>query len=76
MWGAPPDDWMDRLIMKYYVTRDDYMEQEIIPALGEFADDFDVDLIIDRTSDYKPGHGFFQTTSMEEFWSVVWECML
>ena len=62
--------------MKYYVTRDDYMEQEIIPALGEFADDFDVDLITDLTAGYTPGRGFFQTVSMEEFWSVVWECML
>lgn len=62
--------------MNYYTTRNDYMEQEIIPALGEFADDFDVELIIDLTAGYTPGKGFFQAVSTNEFWPIVWDCML
>ena len=53
-----------------YTTKQDAIEQAILPALGEFAADHDVDAIFNATSAYE-GAGFVQTATVDEFWAAV-----
>lgn len=55
---------------KFYITRQDAIEQEIIPALGEFADQYDIEAIADDALTYVAGHGF-DVAQDEEFWRIV-----
>jgi hypothetical protein len=65
-----------------YTTRQDAIEQAILPALGEHADDYDTDAIFDATFEHKVDRdgdgnehlntaGFEQIVTDEEFWRVV-----
>ena len=53
-----------------YTTKQDAITYAILPALGEYAADHDVDAIFDATFTYE-GTGFVQTASVEEFWAAV-----
>lgn len=45
--------------MKTYTTIDDFKWAEIFPALGDFAQDFDVDAIAREASEYDASVGGF-----------------
>lgn len=40
------------------VDRDEFIEREIVPTLGEYADDFDVEGICDEVSKFDPRKGY------------------
>lgn len=56
-----------------YTTKTDAMEQEILPALGEYASEHDLDAIFDRAFTWT-GRGYEQTVSTDEFWEIVTDC--
>lgn len=56
-----------------YTTKTDAMEREILPALGEYASDHDLDAIFDRAFTWT-GRGYEQTVSSDEFWEIVTDC--
>ncbi|MHA3724198.1 hypothetical protein ACXR2T_10000 [Leucobacter sp. HY1910] len=53
-----------------YTTKTDVMEQAILPALGEHAQDFDVDQIFDEAFEFTNG-ALTQSCSDEEFWEIA-----
>ncbi|MDY5160979.1 hypothetical protein [Actinotignum urinale] len=62
--------------MKLYTTLSDLEGQEVIPALGEFVDDFDTEAIAFEISEYQSSNdlnkcGFIVTVTEEEFWEIV-----
>ncbi|WP_392399397.1 hypothetical protein [Actinotignum urinale] len=62
--------------MKLYTTLSDLEGQEVIPALGEFVDDFDTEAIAFEISEYQSSNdlnkcGFIVTVMEEEFWEIV-----
>lgn len=68
-----------------FSTRTDAIDQAIIPALGDFAGEHDVDAIFDRAFEYRvdrteddaewlPSAGFEQAVTDDEFWSIVEDC--
>lgn len=57
-----------------YATKKDAVGQEIIPALGEYVDDFDIDKIFDRAFEYSADlQAFVQTVDTEGFWVIAQE---
>ena len=52
-----------------YTTKQDAIEQAILPALGEFAADHDVDAIFNATFAYG-GPGLGQPAPDDEFWAA------
>ncbi len=66
--------------MSSYTTREDLIAREIIPALGDYADDYAVDGICDALQaaglvTYSPGVGFVLATDEDGntpgFWDIV-----
>lgn len=53
-----------------YATRQDAIELEIMPALGDFADDFDIDAIADEALD-SDSSGYWIRVSPEEFYKIA-----
>lgn len=51
--------------------RNDFIELEILPTLGEFADDFDVDAIVDEVSEFDPVDGYVMAVGEDEYWEAV-----
>lgn len=69
---------------KRYTTIGDFEDHEVIPALGEHADDFDTRAIAREASEYRVdtitgrwgkvvggGGAFEQAVSGEEFWDIA-----
>lgn len=60
-----------------YTTRQDAVEQVILPSLGEYADGHNIDAIFEACFAYDPcsGHiqdaGFVQIATEGEFWETV-----
>lgn len=65
-----------------YTTKSDVIEQAILPALGEYADDYDTDAIADAAFDYRVDTneqgqellntaGFEQVVDEDGFWTIV-----
>lgn len=60
-----------------YTTRQDAIEQAIVPALGDFGTDYDLDAIFDACFEYDPceGHiqdaGYVQVVDDADFWQAV-----
>lgn len=54
----------------YYTDRDNAIQREIIEALGENADDFDIEAIADDVL-ASDEHGYWCTVDPDEFWHVV-----
>lgn len=65
-----------------YTTRQDAIEQDILPALGNYADSYNIDAIFDEAYDYLVDTdwrgnellntaGFEQTVSDDEFWAIA-----
>ena len=40
------------------MTREDFIQLQIMPILGDYADDFDIDAICDEVSDYDERDGY------------------
>ncbi len=79
-WTVIPPEERTRPVR--YTTRPDAIEQAILPALGDHADDYDVDAICQETFDYRVDTdqhgnellntaGFEQTVTDDEFWEIV-----
>lgn len=67
---------------KRFTTKDDAIQQDILPALGEFADSHDIDGIFAETFEYKVDvndkgqenlntAGFEQIVDTDTFWTIV-----
>lgn len=41
------------------INRQDFIEQQILPGLGEHADCYDIDGVVDEVSDFDPVKGYF-----------------
>ena len=52
-----------------FATKTDAIEQSILPALGEYADDFDIDGIFDDCFTYEDG--YFVPREGVDFWEVA-----
>ena len=58
--------------MTVYGTKNDVIEYEIKPALGEWACDYDLDAIFDEAFDYDTAHnGIVPVVSGDDFWCVA-----
>lgn len=68
--------------MTRYTTIQDVIEQAVLPALGEYADDHDADAIAREAYTYRVDHdahgnellntaGFEQAVTDDEFWQIV-----
>jgi hypothetical protein len=68
--------------MSRYTTKRDAIEALIVPALGEFGDDYDINAIADETLAYAvdtdaDGNellntaGFEQIVADDKFWTIV-----
>lgn len=55
--------------MYRYATVQDAVEQEIKPALQPYADDFDMDAMVDRV--VLPDGGKFTVVQGDEFWEAA-----
>jgi hypothetical protein len=56
--------------MDRFTTRQDAIEQLIIPALDEFVGDHDIEAIADEVlGDYDQGYA--QQVDTDEFWEIV-----
>lgn len=53
----------------FFTTKADAIEQSILPALGDYADDFDVDAIFDECFVYRDG--CFVPRDGVDFWEVA-----
>lgn len=59
-----------------YTTWTEVIEREIIPALGQYVDDFDVDAIAEAVIECHSGHRaednyFCMGVDEDEFWKIV-----
>ena len=60
---------------KTYTTRNEAIEREIVEALGEYADGFDIEAIAERVIESRGDcTGFYCTVTSDEFWAIVPEC--
>lgn len=58
-----------------YTTIDDFKYGEVLPYLGDFADDFDADEIAREASEYD-GHGFVMRSEYANDEDAFWDlCM-
>ena len=62
--------------MSIYTTKQDYIAQAINPALGEYAEEFDIDQIADEMLIWhndigQPGNNGFMEDENKDFWAVV-----
>lgn len=55
----------DNRKIKSYSTRDEAIQHEIIPALGDYADDYNIDAIADAVVNY------FTDDDIQNFWSFM-----
>lgn len=53
-----------------FTTKTDALDYAILPALGEYADEHDLDVIFDRAFTYN-GRGYVQSVDTDEFWTIV-----
>ena len=72
--------------MNAYATEDEAIEREIVPALGEYVGDFDIEAIADRVLEFDDAYdesenayrlskqGFRLAVEGDEFWAIVEEC--
>lgn len=55
-----------------YTTKTDAVGQAILPALGEYEGDYDIDGIFSDAFDYDvERHGFVQVVDSDSFWNTV-----
>jgi hypothetical protein len=53
-------------------NKDDFIQLEIVPLLGEYVDDFDLDGIFDAVSEFDPAKGFvWRELEVGELWNIV-----
>lgn len=56
-------------------TRDEFIQREILPTLGEYASDFDVDAICDEVSVYDQREGYVwkdeYASDENAYWQLV-----
>lgn len=58
---------------KYYESRTEIINHEILPSLGDAAADFDIEAIADEVTIYDFSHSPARVTMIEgdEFWKIV-----
>lgn len=63
-----------------FYTKQDAVQQHIIPSLGNYANDHDVDVIFDQGFSYhtdidssgvQHGNGWWESVNVERYWKVV-----
>lgn len=55
-----------------FTTKTDALDRIILPALGEWAEDHDVDAIFDEAFEFDTAaQAFYQSATEEEFWEIV-----
>lgn len=67
-------DDMDYASPNSYVTRDDAIEHGILPALGEWGDDYDIDALADDvlfTTGEGTQHRYHVITDSDAFWEAA-----
>ena len=62
--------------MSIYTTKQDYISQVIVPALGDYAAEFDIDAIAYEMLNWHndvnvPGNNGFLEDEDKDFWEVV-----
>ena len=58
--------------MSTYATRDEAIQREILPALGDYASDFDAGAIFDACFRYDAERGgFVMSVDADGFWESV-----
>lgn len=73
---------MENEVTTRYATRQDAIEQYVVPALGDYGNDYDHDAIFEATFAYRADHdergnevltnaGFERTADDIEFWEAV-----
>ncbi|MEU0078502.1 hypothetical protein ABZY58_11450 [Micromonospora tulbaghiae] len=79
---SPRPHRKEPVMAKRFTTRQDVIEQDILPALGEHGDDYDTDAICREAYEYRvdtdgQGNellntaGFEQIVTDDEFWEIV-----
>lgn len=56
---------------RFYTTRYEAVEHEVLEALGDAVEDFDIIRIADELIDHIDGLGYFCMVEPAEFWEIV-----
>lgn len=56
-----------------YTTKTDALEREVLPALGDWAEDYDLDELFDRLFYYDEGARGFKMRDVD-FWETAAAC--
>lgn len=59
------------MAQKYFGDMRDVIDQVILPALGDYHEDYHVDDIAHQVTDYVPGRGLVICADEDYFWDVV-----
>lgn len=62
--------------MKTYSTLNEYVNQVVIPILGKWVWDFDVEEIALRATGVDNNGRYYSKVTASEFWVIVEECEL
>ncbi len=54
-------------------NRQEFIEREILPTLGEYADDYDIDGIVDDVSEFHPVNGYVWGKRFDEMQPLYFE---
>lgn len=60
--------------MKFFTTKQDLIDYEILPAIENGVttrDDYDIDAIADAISDVDERGRYYQKVDADEFWEIV-----
>ena len=58
--------------IEIFSHRNEAIDRAILPSLGEYANDYDLDAIFDAAFDWdEGGRGFIQVVTDAEFWTIV-----
>ena len=55
------------------MTRDQFIDQEILPTLDQWADDFDIDGICDKVSEYDEREGYVWKAEYADDADAYWD---
>lgn len=76
LWAIADEQGLEVEDLEFYGYMNE-VEGAVIGALGEFADEFDIEAIIDRAFGwYVPKSCYVSAVSSDAFWQIVEECEL
>lgn len=55
------------------ITRDEFINDQILPTLDDYAEDFDIDAICDEVSEYDPRDGYVWKEEYRDDEAAYWE---